>query len=77
LIFTLFTSYYQDDLRTPGTFPSLDNSRKQIRQMPKSLMNPWRRPHLKQRFTVRVLNFGFFCALTLTDVFAINKNEAL
>jgi hypothetical protein len=31
------------------------------------------RPQRKHRFLARVLNFGFFKALALTDVFAINN----
>jgi len=31
------------------------------------------RPQRKHRFLARVENFGFFKALALTDVFAINK----
>ena len=57
----------------PGNFPSLANSRKQIRQRPKSRMKARLRPQRKQRFTFRVLNFGVFNARTLVDVFAINK----
>ena len=57
----------------PGILPSLASSRKQIRQRPKSLINPRPRPHLKHRFVARVLNFGFFAARAFTDVFAINK----
>jgi hypothetical protein len=53
--------------------PSLANSLKQIRQTPKSLIKALPRPQRKQRFFCRVENFGFFKALALTDVFAINK----
>jgi hypothetical protein len=31
------------------------------------------RPQRKQRFLARVLNFGFFFDLAITDVFAMNK----
>ena len=55
----------------PGIFPSRASSRKQIRQRLKSRKNPRGRPHLKQRRTTRLLNFGFLCAFTIIDVFAI------
>src|SRR3989344_8781414 len=61
---------YHDDLVTPGIFPSLANSRKQIRQRSKSRMCPRRRPHLKQRFTARTANFGFFWR-AIVDFFAM------
>jgi hypothetical protein len=64
---------YQLDLRTPGSIPSFANSRKQIRQRPKSLMKAFPRPQRKHRFFARVLNFCFLAARALTDVFAINK----
>jgi len=66
---------YQDAFLTPGILPSLASSRKQIRQSPKSLIYPLLRPHLKQRLTIRVLNFGFLSALALTEVFAIFINN--
>lgn len=62
---------YHDDFLTPGIFPSLASSRKQIRQIPKSLMKPFFRPQRKQRRTTRDLNFGVFCDRAITDVFAI------
>jgi hypothetical protein len=62
---------YQEDLRTPGIIPSFANSRKQIRQIPKSRIKALPRPQRKHRFFARVENFGFFKALALTDVFAI------
>ena len=55
----------------PGIAPSLANSRKQIRQRSKSLIYERLRPQRKQRRTTRDLNFGVFCDLTITDVFAI------
>jgi hypothetical protein len=64
---------YQEDLRTPGNIPSLANSRKQMRQMPKSRMKALPRPQRKQRFFARVLNIGFFLLRATTDVFAILK----
>lgn len=63
--------FYQLDLRTPGSIPSFANSRKQIRQMPKSLIKPFPRPQRKHRFFCRVENLGFFLFLAKTDVFAI------
>ena len=66
-------SNYQEDLRTPGSMPSLANSRKQMRQRPKSRIYALPRPHLKHRFFCRVENFGFFLLLATVDVFAINK----
>ena len=55
----------------PGIFPSLANSRKQIRQRPKSLINPRPRPHRKHRFVARVENFGVLVALAFTLVLAM------
>ncbi|OGI58285.1 hypothetical protein A3C60_02120 [Candidatus Nomurabacteria bacterium RIFCSPHIGHO2_02_FULL_37_45] len=63
--------FYQLDLRTPGNMPSLANSLKQIRQIPKSLIKAFPRPQRKHRFLARVENFGFFFDLAITDVFAI------
>ncbi len=56
----------------PGILPSLANSRKQIRQRSKSPIYALPLPHLKQRRTTRVLNFGFLSDLAMTDFFAIN-----
>jgi len=58
---------YQDDFFTPGIKPWLANSLKQIRHNPNFLIYPLFLPHLKQRLTIRLLNFGFlfdfaFCA---------------
>jgi hypothetical protein len=64
---------YQEDFRTPGTLPWLASSRKQIRQSPKSRMNPRPRPHRKQRFFCRVLNFGFLFARAIIDFRAIQN----
>jgi hypothetical protein len=74
-IFSLYFELYnyQLDFLTPGSIPSFANSRKQIRQMPKSLIKPFPLPQRNHRFLVRVENFGFFAALAFTDVFAINK----
>jgi len=63
--------FYQLDFLIPGNIPSFANSRKQIRQIPKSRIKPFPRPQRKHRFLARVENFGFFKALALTDVFAI------
>src|SRR3989338_11433127 len=52
------SAYYQEDFLIPGILPSSASSRKQIRQRLKSRINPRGRPHLKQRRTVRVENFG-------------------
>jgi hypothetical protein len=62
---------YQLAFLIPGIFPSLANSRKQIRHKPKSLIKACPRPHLKQRFVALVENFGFFVARALTDVLAM------
>jgi len=66
-----FCRVYQDDFLTPGSIPSFASSRKQIRHSPKSPIYARPRPHLKQRFVSRVLNFDFFKCLATTDVFAI------
>lgn len=66
-----FKMFYQLDFLTPGISPRLASSLKHIRQMPKSLIYPCNRPHLKQRRTMRVENFGFLLALAICDVFAI------
>ena len=64
---------YQEDFLTPGNIPSFANSLKQMRHRPKSLIKAFPRPQRKHRFFCRVLNFGFFAARALTDVFAIVK----
>jgi hypothetical protein len=69
--------FYQLDFLTPGNIPSLANSLKQMRQTPKSLIKALPRPQRKHRFLARVENFGFFKALALTDVFAINNLSGL
>ena len=63
--------FYQEAFLIPGIIPSLANSRKQIRQSPKSRIKARLREHLKQRFVARVLNLGFFCDRAVTEVFAI------
>ena len=70
----MFYLNYQLDFLTPGSIPSFANSRKQILQIPKSLMKAFPLPHRKHRFFARVLYFGVFLALAFTDVFAI-KNK--
>jgi len=65
--------FYHEDLRTPGNIPSLANSLKQIRQIPKSRMKAFPRPQRKHRFFCRVENLGFFLLLAITDVLAINN----
>ncbi|OGJ13654.1 hypothetical protein A2587_00165 [Candidatus Nomurabacteria bacterium RIFOXYD1_FULL_42_14] len=62
-------------MRTPGSIPSLASSLKQIRQIPKSLIKALPLPQRKHRFLARVENLGFFKALALTDVLAINKSK--
>jgi len=63
--------YYQDDFFTPGIKPLLAISLKQILHNPKSLINPWLRPHLKQRFSFRELYLGFLFAFAISDFLAI------
>lgn len=63
--------YHQLDFLTPGISRWLASSRKQIRHNSKSRIYPRFRPQRQQRRTIRVENFGFFCALTSVDVFAI------
>lgn len=53
--------------------PSLAYSLKQMRQRPKSLINPRLRPQRKHRRTIRVENFGFFKARALVEVLATMK----
>ena len=55
----------------PGILPSSASSRKQMRQRLKSRIKPRGRPHLKQRRTVRVENFGTRSALIIIDFLAI------
>lgn len=66
--------FYQLDLVTPGISVLDANSRKQMRQMPKSLIKPWPRPQRQQRLTIRVENFGFLLAFTIKAVLAIIYN---
>ncbi|OGG87959.1 hypothetical protein A3H15_02820 [Candidatus Kaiserbacteria bacterium RIFCSPLOWO2_12_FULL_50_28] len=53
-------------------FPSSASSRKQIRQRLKSRIKPRGRPHLKQRRTVRLENFGLRFAFAIIDFLAID-----
>ena len=62
---------HHDAFFTPGISPWLANSLKQIRQTPNFLIKPAFRPQRKHRRTSRVLNFGFFLALAMTDVLAM------
>lgn len=55
----------------PGIIPSLAYSRKQIRQSPKSRINPCARPQRKQRLTALVENLGVLLERATTDVLAI------
>jgi hypothetical protein len=52
-------------------WPAVAISRKQMRQIPKSRIKPWRRPQRKQRRTKRVENFGVFLLRAIVDVFAM------
>ncbi len=47
-----------------------------MRHKSKSLIYPCGLPHLKQRLTLRVENFGFFCDFAICDFFAILKIKA-
>ena len=51
--------------------PSLASFRKQMRHMSNLRMYPRGRPHILQRRTVRVMNFGFFSAFSINDFLAI------
>ena len=62
---------YHEDFLMPGIFPSSASSRKQMRQRLKSRIKPRGRPHLKQRRTIRLENFGFRFALTIIDFLAM------
>ena len=62
---------YQLDFFTPGIWPVLASSRKHILHISKARIYPCFLPHLQQRLTIRVENFGFFLALASTDFFAI------
>src|SRR3990167_5110366 len=64
---------YQEDFFIPGILPSSASSRKQMRQRLKSRMNPRGRPHLKQRRTVRLENFGFRLAFMIIDFLAMYR----
>src|SRR3989344_1254686 len=66
---------YQEDFRMPGIFPSSASSRKQIRQRLKSRIKPRGRPHLKQRRTFRLENFGFRFAFAIIDFFAMQLSS--
>lgn len=55
----------------PGMCPSRASSRKQMRQRLKSRIKPRGRPHLKQRRTLRLENFGLRFAFTTSDFLAM------
>ena len=64
---------YQLDLRTPGIRPWSASLRKQIRQMPNLRYTARGRPHILQRRTMRVVNFGVradfaICPLVATTI---------
>jgi hypothetical protein len=70
-----FESYrnYQLALRTPGISPLSAKLRKQIRQMPNLRYTARGRPHILQRRTMRVENFGVradfaICPLVATTI---------
>ena len=63
---------YHEDFFIPGMLPSRASSRKQMRQRLKSRIKPRGRPHLKQRRTFRLENFGFLFAFMIIDFFAID-----
>jgi len=67
----VFKLFYQLDLVTPGISALEANSRKQMRQMPKSLIKPWLRPQRQHRLTILVEYFGFFFDFTIKAVLAI------
>jgi len=73
--FRFFVMYYeiiyQLDLRTPGNFPSLASSRKQILHNRNFLINPRFLPHFQHRRTIRVLNFGFLFDFAICPFVAI------
>ena len=62
---------YQDDFLIPGISPLFANSRKHIRQRPKSRIYPRLRPQRKQRRTTLDLYLGGFKALAITDCLAM------
>jgi hypothetical protein len=55
----------------PGKSPLSANSRKQIRQIPKSRIKPWFRPQRQQRLTLREENFGVLIAFAINAFLAI------
>jgi len=64
---------YQELFLMPGMWPSFASSRKQMRHKSKSRMYPCARPQRKQRFTARVLNFGFLLLRAMTLFFAMGQ----
>ncbi|EMI17517.1 hypothetical protein RMSM_05560 [Rhodopirellula maiorica SM1] len=61
---------YQLALRTPGINPMLAFSRKQILHKPNLRYTDRGRPQNLQRFSCRVLNFGFRAAFAIFDLLA-------
>ena len=59
----------------PGIWPSRASSRKQMRHRLNVRIKPRGRPHLKQRRTVRLENFGVLFAFAMSDFFAIKLEE--
>src|SRR5690606_21067970 len=61
---------YQLALVTPGISPRSANSLKQTRHRSNRRMYARGLPHLRQRFTCLVENFGSLCALAIIDFLA-------
>jgi hypothetical protein len=74
--FVIRKDVYHDDFFTPGSWPVLANSLKQILQISKLRIYPCFLPHLQHLLTILVENFGFFFALASTDFFAMFVCEA-
>jgi len=72
-----FIRNYQEDLVTPGISPLFANSLKHILHSPNALINPLLLPHLKQRLINLEEYFGFFFALAICDVLAINLESRI
>ena len=63
-------SLHHEALRTPGIKPLLAFSRKQMRHKPNLRYTARGRPQNLQRFSWRVLNFGFRFAFAILDLLA-------
>ena len=72
--FKYFVLYYQLALRTPGIFPALAISRKQIRHKPNLRYTLRGRPQKLQRFSLRELNLGVRFALAIFDLLATSDS---